>query len=342
MSNYRERIVIFTRHLLFSLLSLSLVTGAATAQSLDDLYQRAKKEGRVVLYAPLSSKTEDVVFPAFRKRFSGIIIDHVDATSDKLVARAITEVRGGRVFGDVFGGTPFYLQQMKEQNLLTDLAIPEAALYPAGMKGSYWVATDTEYFVAGWNTTRIKKGEEPKLFEDFADPRWKKRLAAEPRDFQLLMGLAKYKFNSDEKAVELFKKIAANELEFHRGHSELIELVGAGQADVCFSCYGHHFPPRIKQGMPLQIMFSEGVGHVGGTVTVLKDAPHPNAALLWARWLISEEGQKVYAQAGETPAHPKVEPLEKSRPTKVYMLAVDDGKEYPKYQKLWRDIFQIR
>jgi len=235
-----------------------------------------------------------------------------------------------------------YLQQLKEQNLLMDITLPEAAAYPAGMKGSYWVASDTEYFVAGWNTSRVKKGEEPKQFEDFADAKWNKRLAAEPRDFQLLMGLAKYKYASDDKAIELFKKIAANNPEFHRGHSQLIELLAAGQADVCLTCYGHHFPPRIKLGSPLQLMLSEGVGHVGGTVTVLKDSPHPNAGLLWARWLISEEGQKVYAQAGETPAHPKVEPLEKSRPAKAYMLTVEDGKDYPKYQKLWREIFQIR
>ena len=321
---------------------LLLQSALAGAQTLDEVYQRAKKEGRVVLYTPLSTKTEEIVFPAFRKRFPGITIEHVDATSDKLVARAITEARGGKVFGDVFGGTQVYLQQLKEQNLLLDINLAEASAYPAGMKGSYWVATDTEYFVAGWNTSRLKKGEEPRQFEDFADAKWNKRLAAEPRDFQLLMGLAKYKYNSDDKALELFKKIAANNPEFHRGHSQLIELLAAGQADVCLTCYGHHFPPRIKQGSPVQMMFSEGVGHVGGTVTVLKDSPHPNAGLLWARWLISEEGQKIYAQAGETPAHPKVEPVDKSRPTKVYFLAVEDGKEYPKYQKLWRDIFQIR
>lgn len=295
-----------------------------------------------MLYAPLSTKTEEIVFPAFEKRFPGIKVQHVDATSDKLVARAIAEARGGKVFGDVFGGTQVYLQQLKEQNLLLDIAFPEASAYPAGIKGNYWVATDTEYFAAGWNTGRVKKGEEPRQFEDFADARWQKRLAAEPRDFQLLMGLAKYKYANDDKAVDLFKKIAANNPEFHRGHSQLIELLAAGQADVCVTCYAHHFPPRIKQGSPLQLMISEGVGHVGGTVTVLKDSPHPNAAMLWARWLISEEGQKVYAQAGETPAHPKVEPVEKSRPAKVYMLTVDDGKEYPKYQKIWREIFQIR
>jgi hypothetical protein len=49
---------------------------------------------------------------------------------------------------------------------------------------------------------------------------------------------------------------------------------------------------------------------------------------------------KIFAR--ETPAHPKVEPEEKSRPTKVYFLAVEDGKGYPKYQKLRRENFQIR
>jgi hypothetical protein len=160
---------------------LLLQAGLTSAQTLDELYQRAKKEGRVVLYAPLSSKTEEIVFPAFRKRFPGINIEHVDATSDKLVARAITEARGGKIFGDVFGGTQVYLQQLKEQNLLLDINLPEAAAYPAGMKGSYWVASDTEYFVAGWNTSRVKKGEEPKQFEDFADAKWNQRLAAQPR-----------------------------------------------------------------------------------------------------------------------------------------------------------------
>src|SRR4051794_9028693 len=139
------------------IIACHLQVETARAQNLDELYQRAKKEGRVVLYAPLSSKTEEIVFPAFRKRFPDIIIEHVDATSDKLVARAITEARGGKVFGDVFGGTKVYLQQLKEQNLLPDINLPEAAAYPAGMKGGYWVASDTEYFVAGWNTSRLKK-----------------------------------------------------------------------------------------------------------------------------------------------------------------------------------------
>jgi hypothetical protein len=55
-----------------------------------------------------------------------------------------------------------------------------------------------------------------------------------------------------------------------------------------------------------------------------------------------KEGQKVYGQASETPAHPKVEPLEKVRPDKPYMLSVGDVKEFPRYEKTWKEIFQIR
>ncbi|MBI4488668.1 MAG: extracellular solute-binding protein [Deltaproteobacteria bacterium] len=315
----------------------------AKIETIDELYEKAKKEGgKLTLYAPLSTRAQEVILPAFEKRFPGIKIDHIDATSDKLVARAVAEARGGRVFGDIFAGTLAYLTQMREQKLLQDITLPEAAGYPAEFKGSYWVATDSQFYVAGWNTNLVKKGEEPRQFEDFADPKWRKRLIAEPRDFQVLMGLAKRKYSSDEKAVELLKRIAANNVQFHKGHSQLAELLVAGQAEVCLTCYSHHFPPRMKKGAPIGSMLTEGVGEVGGTVTIFKDAPHPNAAMLWARWIISEEGQKIYAQAGETPAHPKVEPVERTRPAKIYALSVDDVKEFPKYEKLWKEIFQLR
>ena len=100
--------------------------------------------------------------------------------------------------------------------------------------------------------------------------------------------------------------------------------------------------PRVKKGAPIQSLLSEGVGEIGGAVSILKDAPHPIAALLWTRWALSEEGQRVWAQAGETPAHPQVEPLEKVRPKTTYMLNIDDLKEFPKYEKIWKEIFQIR
>jgi iron(III) transport system substrate-binding protein len=312
-------------------------------ESLDELYDKAKKEGgKLSLYAALSQRSTDVILPAFQKRFPAITIDHIDATADKLIARMVAEARGGRVIGDVFGGALPYIARATDQRLIEPITIPEAAAYPASLKSDYWVATDTQFLIIGWNTSLVKKGEEPKGFEDLVNVKWKNALMGEPRDFQLLIGLAKRKYASDERALDLFRKIAANQVEFHRGHSQLVEFLVAGQRPVCFTCYAHHFPPRVKKGAPIQSLLSEGVGEIGGAVSILKSAPHPNAALLWARWAISEEGQRVYAQAGETPAHPNVQPVEKIRPAMAHMLTLDDVKEFPRYEKLWKDIFQIR
>ena len=329
--------------LIFALPAVFAGSAPAASESLDQLYEKVKKEGgKLTVYAALSARSTEVILPAFMKRFPAVTLDHIDATADQLLARIVTEARGGRVLGDVFGGALPYMAQISDQKLLAPLALPEAAAYPPQMKSEFWVATDTQFYITGWNTNLVKKGEEPRNFEDLANAKWKNSLMGESRDFQLLIGLAKRKYGSDDKAIDLFKKIAANQVEFHKGHSQLVEFLVAGQRPVCFTCYAHHFPPRVKKGAPIQPLLTEGVGEVGGAVSVLKGAPHPNAALLWARWAVSEEGQRVYAQAGETPAHPNVEPVEKVRPTAAYMLTIDDIREFAKYEKLWKEIFQIR
>ena len=191
---------------------------AAAADSLDQLYEKAKKEGKITLYAPLSPQTMSVVPPAFMKRFPGVTVDHIDATSDKLIARVLSEQKGGRVIADVISGALTYLPQILDLKIVEHVAIPEAAAYPAQLKGDLWVATDMQFYIAGWNTTLVKKGEEPKNYEELANPKWKDNIMGEPRDYQMLVGFAKRKYNSDDKAIDLFKKIAANQPEFHRGH----------------------------------------------------------------------------------------------------------------------------
>ena len=312
------------------------------AQSLDELHKSALKEGGTLnFYATLAQINAEKILPMFEKRFPGIKVNHVDATSDKLVARAVSEARGGKTLGDVLQVPLENVSQAHDQKLLLEVTLPESAEYPNGMKGSFWVASDLQFFIAAWNTTLVKKEEEPKQFEDFADPRWKNRLIAEPRDLEMLLGFAKYKFNNDEKAIALWKRIAANNVEFHSGHSQLAELLVAGQAAVCLTCYSHHYPIRIKKGAPVNYMLSEGVASINATA-IFKNAPHPNSAMLYARWVASQEGQKAMAQGGRTPAHPKVEPVDKTRTDKIYAISVADIKEYPKYEKIWKEIFRLR
>jgi iron(III) transport system substrate-binding protein len=232
------------------------------------------------------------------------------------------------------------INKIYEQKLILEKVPPEAAQYPADLRGSYWVANNLIFFVGAWNTEKVKKAEEPKVLDDFADPRWKGRLIAEPRDYEILIALT-HKHKSLEKARAVLAKIAANDVEFHKGHSELAELLVAGQGAACFTCYSHHYPSRKRKGAPVDYMLSEGAAGIIA-VAVLKSAPHPNTAWLFARWAASEEGQKVYSQGGRTPAHPKVEPREPIRPKVIYPVGVEDLKQYKTYEKVWKEIFKLR
>jgi iron(III) transport system substrate-binding protein len=312
------------------------------SETLDELHKKAVKEGGTLnFYGTLAQINAAKILPTFEKRFPGIKVNHVDATSDKLVARAVSEARGGRTIGDVFQTPLENVVQMHEQGLLLEKTLPESAEYPEGLHGSYWIASDLQFFIAAWNTNLVKKAEEPKSYDDFTDPRWKNRLIAEPRDLEMVLAFAKYKFKSDEKAIAFWKKVALNNVEFHKGHSQLAELLVAGQAAACLTCYSHHYPKRIAKGAPVNYMLTEGVASIVAT-SVFKNAPHPNTALLFARWVASQEGQNAYAVGGRTPAHPKIEPKDKTRTQKTYFITASDIKEFPKYEKIWKNIFGLR
>lgn len=314
---------------------------AAQTETIEELYKKAlKEEGVLNCYCSLAQINAEIIYPLFEKRFPGIRINHVDATSDKLAARAITEARGGRVIADVVEFGLEDINKIHAQGLILEKVPLEAAEYPANLRGTYWAANNLIFFVGAWNTDKVKKEEEPKFLDDFADPRWKGRLIAEPRDYEILIGLT-HKHKSLEKASAILAKIAANNVEFHKGHSQLAELLVAGQAAACFTCYSHHYPARMRKGAPVNFMLSEGAAGIIA-VAVLKGAPHPNTAWLFNRWAASEEGQKIYAQGGRTPAHPKVEPTEKIRPRAIYPVGVEDLKQFSKYEKIWKEIFKLR
>ncbi len=322
----------------FSLWAFSL----AGAQTWEELHKAALKEGGVInFYGTLEQINAERILPVFEKRFPGLKVNHVDATADKLAARAITEARGGRVLADVFQMALENVLQVIDQKLAVDWLPPEAGDYPANLKGANWLAADMVIITAAWNTNLVKKEDEPKQFDDFADPKWKGKLIAEARDVELLIGLARHKYKNDEKAFDFIRKLAANGVEFHKGHSELAEFLVAGQAAACVTCYAHHYPPRIRKGAPLGYMLQEGIATITANA-LAKDAPHPNAAKLFYRWSASEEGQKAYAEGGRLPPHPKVQPKEKIKPAILYPIGTGEIKEWRRYEKVWKEIFKLR
>ena len=88
-------------------------------------------------------------------------------------------------------------------------------------------------------------------------------------------------------------------------------------------------------------MLSEGVASINATA-IFKDAPHPNTALLFARWMASVDGQKVWPKAAGLRRTRKSNRWTKPGRKRSTPISVADLKEFPKYEKIWKQIFQLR
>jgi len=200
----------------------------------------AKTEGQLGIYT--SNTDIDDLVAGFEKAYPGIKVNAFRANSETVLQRIQQESQARRLAADVVDTDDFELDALNSQGVLVDYQSPirdslrKDALFPG------WTATRFNAFVVGWNTKLVHPGQEPKSFEELADPKWKGKLAMELSDFDWYMSLHTYlttkKGMSDAQADNLFKGLVAN-AKVVKGHTVMGELLSAGQFEVALSIYSH-------------------------------------------------------------------------------------------------------
>jgi iron(III) transport system substrate-binding protein len=241
------------------------------------------------------------VIEAFEDAF-GIDVALYRATSETVLARLTQEADAGFHGADVVESSGLEMVNLASEGILVPYDSPSLAdVVPEALADGY-TASRFNTFVVSWNTDLVPAGEEPKSWEELADPKWKGRLAIEASDVDWYKTLWEYwvaNGKSEAEADALFEGIAANSLVIE-GHTVMAELMAAGEVDVGVN-YLHIVENVAAEGAPLawqpavQPVFprANGVGLVRG-------AEHPAAALLFYDWLLSE-GQEVLQAVNTTP-----------------------------------------
>jgi iron(III) transport system substrate-binding protein len=166
-----------------------------------------------------------------------------------------------------------------------------------------WTASRFNVFVVGWNTQKVKPGEEPKSLEELADPKWKGKVSMEVGDVDWFAALYKYYLDqgkSEDQIRQLFTGIAANS-KVVKGHTTQGELLSAGQFAVTVSSYSHTIDKAAEKGAPVSWRPASGppvqpiVVRPNG-VALMKTAANPAAAMLFVDWELTE-GQKILQKA---------------------------------------------
>ena len=264
-----------------------------------ELYPKAKQEGNLIVYSVWDVEHLKVITDAFMKRYPGIKATYWQGRNPEIVTRALTEFQGGQASWDVVlsdnappviraaGAIMNYDTVQRDVLYLHDPTMPTVSLQVQAL---------------AYNTKKMKPADLPKSWEDVANPKYKGIVAlddpmrAGPLS-SMLSGL-KTEWKDDNRYNNFVKGLKALNVPVHQSTSAMFRLVISGEYSICMPALLHDVFEEIHKGTPVNynkavppVVFPRQAG-------IYVKAPDPNAAKLFAEWLISEEGQKAIDSVG--------------------------------------------
>src|SRR5690606_37482533 len=98
-----------------------------------------------------------------------------------------------------------------------------------------------------------------------------------------------------DQGRKLFSVIVAkNGMSSRKGHSLLTSLVASGEVPLALTVYSWNPEQHKVKGAPIEGLPLQPIIGQFSTLAVLKQAQHPNAALLFYDYML-DEGQKILA-----------------------------------------------
>jgi iron(III) transport system substrate-binding protein len=338
----------------FAVCTLALVASTAfvpsgRAQSDPDIYlyrgpdreqrlvARAKQEGAVSLYTSMQLPDSQPLTRAFEKKY-GIRVALWRASGEKVVQRVLVESRAGRFDVDVVETDGAQMEALYREKQFAPFYSPSSADIPANIVPAHkhYVPTRLSLYVLVYNTKLVPPGEVPKSYEELLDRKWSGRLGVEAADVAWFAAVAKAM--GVDKGLAYFQKLAANRPSVRSGHTLLAELVASGELALAPDAHIQGVARLKARGAPVDWKPLEPAFGQPSSVGVMRRAPHPHAALLFADFILSREGQEIIKARNRVPSSRAVDsPLNRFDYGLVDPVIVLD--EWDQWEKRWSDLF---
>ena len=187
--------------------------------AIDAIYQKAKKEGTVVVWGP-QKNTLDYIEKNFNKDYPGIKV--VTAASLRSGPKIIAEAKAGKHNLDVFifpissGMLPLYQRKLLAKGPWNEFGVPKEKQFLDG----HVAGLNNLAYVVVYNTKFVKPEEVPNKWEDLLHPRWKGRLLGSPFLFPHLMSYFNLVWPDDRVAAYTRKMVNEQKILLPRGPRE--------------------------------------------------------------------------------------------------------------------------
>jgi iron(III) transport system substrate-binding protein len=261
------------------------------------LFDGAKREGKLVWYTTLAADQNKTIAAAFEKKYPGVSIETFRTGSSALAQRLLTEAKARRHIADAIETTPPGLITFRDNQLLVPYTSPHLAAFPEDAKERapknlvYWTTARESYVGFSYNTRYLKAADVPKNFDGLLRPALKDNMgiAGEDTGARIIGAMIRAKGDG------FVRKLREQNLRIHMmAGSALTQLVAAGEIYASPSQFYSATHVAAKRGAPVAWVPMDLVVTSAGGVAVYQNAPRPHGALLFADFLLSPEGQKLY------------------------------------------------
>jgi ABC-type Fe3+ transport system substrate-binding protein len=274
------------------------------------LYDAAKKEGEVVWYTSLIvNQAVRPLVDAFTKKYPGVDVKYARGDSGPNAIKVINEARAGRVEGDVFDGIATTAPLLKA-GLVEPFTPSEANKYPPTLRDTdgRWNALVVYFLTPGVNTQLVGK-DEIRTAQDLLNPKWLGKIAwsTEPSSGAPVYVGAVLQSMGEDKGMAFLRALAKQDMvNVDATNRAILDQVILGQYAIALSIFNHHAVLSAKKGAPVAWLKVEPIPAPFHCIGLVKNAPHPNAGKLLIDFLLSEEGQRTFADVEYLPAMPQV------------------------------------
>lgn len=318
--------------------------GASEEERVSSLIENAKREGKMVLYTTQSIRDSSSMVKKFEDKYPFIKVDLYRAPSNTLMNKVAGEVMAKKYVPDVIEIPGFNAHLLKKQHLTTSYISPESKAFKEGFKDrdGYWNSTYVLHYIVAYNTKLVSLKDIPDTYEGFLNPRWKgKKIglfdAKETEWFANML-----KIMGEEKGLDFFRKLAAQELAYRGGSSLMTDLITAGEFPV-----GTVFPQAVedrkKKGAKIAWVGVAPVVAKLGTIGLTAHSPHPNAAKLYIDFCLSKEGQMVLVECERFPARSDIEAdkFKALKALKIYPSDFSMADNFNAYSKQFAEVLKV-
>jgi len=188
--------------------------------------------------------------------------------------------------------------------------IPDAAKDPTGT----FIAQRLNLMTIYLREDKVAAADLPKNWSDVLDPKFKGKLVMTDPSFTALQ-VSVVGMLSKERGWSFYEKLRANDIMVVQSNQQASDMLKRGERLIAVGALDSYAAEERQKGHAMKTLYpADGVFVIPSPTSIVKGSPNPNAAKLFAQFMISEPVQKLFLAAGA--GSPRAaSPIKKRRPS---------------------------